>query len=408
MGALRAVYHGTARQATLRELTRTYQNVVEDATRVMLRLKALFRARGIKAPGKNVYHPKYRAEWLAKLPDRGVRYRAETLYAQLDVLRELRPKVKTAMVAEARRDPAWPVLQSIPFLGPVRVALLLATMRTPWRFRTKRNLWAYCGLAVVSFSSSDYTLVDGRPMRRRRAPMTRGLNRNHNRVLKDVFKSAATAATGRPGPLQDFYQVSGDDRSRDARGTRTRDAHPQARGTHPTTLENRRTLRSNEADDASALASGSTRPRCGAFASSTALGSRTRVRGAVSTESFALPAVTPRHSPTLRPSRRTRKSVRPAPGAESQIEPWFAERDPHACTRPPRIRSSRARRTMRKKTDPPAPRHQEASQSQPSGLIAKVQTLRRSEGEESALDNRSHRTDSEFCWRGPRGRKPKT
>jgi hypothetical protein len=37
--------------------------------------------------------------------------------------------------------------------------------------------------------------------------MTRGLNRNHNRLLKDVFKGAATAATGRPGPLQDFYHA---------------------------------------------------------------------------------------------------------------------------------------------------------------------------------------------------------
>jgi hypothetical protein len=37
--------------------------------------------------------------------------------------------------------------------------------------------------------------------------MTRGLNRNHNRVMKDLFKGAATAATGRPGPLQDFYHV---------------------------------------------------------------------------------------------------------------------------------------------------------------------------------------------------------
>ena len=43
-------------------------------------------------------------------------------------------------------------------------------------------------------------------MRRRRAPLTRGLNRNHNRVLKDVFKGAAAAATARPGPLHDWYQ----------------------------------------------------------------------------------------------------------------------------------------------------------------------------------------------------------
>jgi len=204
-GGLRAVYHGSPRHATLRELTRTYQNVVDDATRVMQRLKALFRARAIKTAGKRVYHPRNREEWLAKLPDHGVRFRAETLYAELDVLREMRPKVKAAMITEARRDPAWPVLLSIPFFGPVRVALLLATLRTPWRFRTKRNLWSYSGLAVVSHSSSDYTLVNGRPVRRRRAPMTRGLNRNHNRVLKDIFKGAAAAATGRPGPLQDFY-----------------------------------------------------------------------------------------------------------------------------------------------------------------------------------------------------------
>lgn len=205
LGALRAVYHGSPDRTVLRELTRTYQNVVEDSTRVKLRLKALFRARAIKAPGRGVYHPRNRAEWLAKLPDRGVRYRAEVLYTQLDVLRELRPGVKAAMVAEARRDPAWSVLTSIPFLGPVRVAQLLATMRTPWRFRTKRHLWAYSGLAVVTYSSADYRFVDGRPVRSRRAPMTRGLNRNHNRVLKDVFKGAATAATVRPGPLQDLY-----------------------------------------------------------------------------------------------------------------------------------------------------------------------------------------------------------
>jgi len=204
-GALRAVYHGSADRATLKELTRTYRNLVEDATRVMLRLKALFRARGIATAGTAVYHSRHRARWLAQLLEDRRTIPAEALYAGLDVLRKLRPKAKAVMVTEARQDPAWPVLRTIPFLGPVRVALLLATMQTPWRFRTKRHLWAYAGLAVVTRSSADYTLVAGQAVRRRRAPMTRGLNRNHNRVLKDVFKGAATAATARPGPLQDFY-----------------------------------------------------------------------------------------------------------------------------------------------------------------------------------------------------------
>ena len=204
-GDLRAVFHGSSHALGLKELARAYQNLVEDSTRVMLRLKALFRARAIKTPGQSVYHPKQRLQWLERLPDPGGRLRAKTLWAQLDVLRSLRPPAKQAMIAEARRDPAWSILRSIPFLGPVRVALLLATLQTPWRFRGKRNLWAYAGLAVVTHSSADYEFEDGHPVRRRRPPMTRGLNRNHNRLVKSLFKGAATAASARPGPLQDWY-----------------------------------------------------------------------------------------------------------------------------------------------------------------------------------------------------------
>jgi transposase len=205
-GGLRAVYHGSPERAVLREVARNYRNVVDDRRRVMLRLKALFRARAIRTPGAGVYQPRERAEWLRKLENRGARLRAETLYAELDLLRALHGKARAALVAQARRDPAYPLLRTIPFLGPVRVAQLLATLQTPWRFRTKRNLWAYAGLAVVTRSSADYEFVDGRPVRRRRAPLTRGLNANHNRIVKDIFKSAAAAATGRPGPLRDFYQ----------------------------------------------------------------------------------------------------------------------------------------------------------------------------------------------------------
>jgi len=204
-GGLRAVYHGSGHRAALKELARTYENAVEDTTRTMLRLKALFRARAIRTPGREVYEPEGRAEWLAKLPERGARFRAESLSRQLDVLKEIRQQAKAAMLAEARKDLAWERLRSIPFLGPVRVALLLAVLQTPWRFPTKRNLWAYAGFAVVTHSSADYALEGGRVVRRRRAPLTRGLNRNCNRRVKDLFKAAASAAAARPGPLQEFY-----------------------------------------------------------------------------------------------------------------------------------------------------------------------------------------------------------
>ena len=53
-GTLRAVFHGTSNVLTLKELVRSYNNLVEDATRVMQRLKALFRARAIHTRGTGV------------------------------------------------------------------------------------------------------------------------------------------------------------------------------------------------------------------------------------------------------------------------------------------------------------------------------------------------------------------
>src|SRR3989449_11771157 len=138
-GALRAVYHGSADHATLQELTRTYRTLVEDATRVMLRLKALFRARAIPTRGTTVYQARARGQWLAQLADRGARFRAEALYAELDVLRKLRPKAKAAMVTEARRGPAWPRPRTSPVLGPGRGARVPGPMQTPPRVRTQRH-----------------------------------------------------------------------------------------------------------------------------------------------------------------------------------------------------------------------------------------------------------------------------
>ena len=140
LGAVKSVYHGASGMLTLKELVRCYVNLVDDSTRVMLRIKALFRARAIPTPGTSVYRVSNRGAWLAKIESRGARMRAASLLWQLDSLLELRPKAKADMIAEARRQPGWKVLRSIPFFGPARVALLLAIMATPFRFRTKRQL----------------------------------------------------------------------------------------------------------------------------------------------------------------------------------------------------------------------------------------------------------------------------
>lgn len=205
LDAVQTVYHDVESVALLKEYVRSYTMLVQDATRTMYRIKSVFRSRGVRVRGVSVFGRRERQRWLDQLDSAGSRFRVEQLLTELDAVQELRERAKAKMIAEARRQSGWRTLRSIPFFGPIRTAYLLAIIVSPFRFRTKRQLWPYCGLAVVTRSSGEEEFAGGRLKKRRHVVATRGLNRNHNGLLKYVFKGAALAATLRPGPLRDFY-----------------------------------------------------------------------------------------------------------------------------------------------------------------------------------------------------------
>ena len=204
-GMLRAVYHGENGLRALRELARSYEVVSKDLKRVMNRLKALYRAWGIPCTGTQVYSRRHREQWLKKIREAGVRRRAELFYQQLDGLQVLRRTVRGELLAESRKHQAVKVLRQIPFIGSLRAAQLVALMQTPHRFRSKRQLWTYSGLAVETHDSAQYRYVDGQLQRSKKQQQVRGLNQNHNHAMKEIFKSAALSATGRAGAFQDCY-----------------------------------------------------------------------------------------------------------------------------------------------------------------------------------------------------------
>src|SRR6266536_2526067 len=181
LGRLRAVYHGGQGTRALKELAQNYEALVKDNTRVKNRLKAIFRGRGISYEGREIYDYEQRAQlehWVAG--------------ARLQMLRE------------SRKQKAKKILEQIPTLGEISVAQLIATVDTPFRFRSKRQFWTYCGLAVVRHTSADYQFAQGELRRRAKPGPTRGLNRNYNRRLKRLFKSAALAGSSK-GPFKPYY-----------------------------------------------------------------------------------------------------------------------------------------------------------------------------------------------------------
>jgi Transposase len=86
MNELNPVYHAEHGVRALKGLARSYIIITRDLTRVMSRLKAIYRSWGIPCAGQRVYALRYRAEWLAKISGAGVRRRAEFYYQQFDAL----------------------------------------------------------------------------------------------------------------------------------------------------------------------------------------------------------------------------------------------------------------------------------------------------------------------------------
>ncbi len=165
--------------------------LVSDTVRVQARVKALYRSRGILVTGLNVYGVRHREEWQKQLPS-SIQTRATRLYEYLDFLLEQKKQAETDLLREAKKHPIAKILETAPGFGPIRAARLVPIVVTPHRFRTKRQFWSYCGLGIVTRSSSDWVQTADGAWIRARVPQTRGLSRQHNHFLKSIFKGAAT------------------------------------------------------------------------------------------------------------------------------------------------------------------------------------------------------------------------
>ncbi len=162
----------------------------------------------------------------------------------------LRREARRAVMVECHKHEAAKLLRAIPYLGPMRAAVLIGRVQTPYRFRSKRQFWAYCGLGLETRSSADYVerWTDLRP---RKPVCIRGLNLNHNHDLKNVFKSAATTASAMQGPFpRSTKYASGQG---NAAGHGPADAGAQDRRDCLESLEERRTVQRRATEAASSV-----------------------------------------------------------------------------------------------------------------------------------------------------------
>ena len=127
---------------------------------------------------------------------------------QLDELEPLRQEAEAQLLKEIKAHPIIRTLSTAPGMGRIRTAQVVAIVANPHRFRTRRQFWTYCGLGIVTQSSSDWVQTKAGNWVRAATQQTRGLSRKRNPLLKSVFKGAATTVIMqlRDHPLHTDYQ----------------------------------------------------------------------------------------------------------------------------------------------------------------------------------------------------------
>jgi hypothetical protein len=200
------VFKPTTQYRALREAARAYGVAVKEQTRAKNRFRSLLRSRGISKLDATVYEPTTRSQWLGKLPS-AYRRRAQWLGQQVDSTTQAYELAETWLKEEAKKCPEVQRLKTVPGLGDVRAAQIVALVVTPHRFRTTRQFWSYCGLGIVTRGSSEWTRNsgDGRWQHVQSNVQTRGLNLNRQPLLKAIFKGAATVVLARPNPLREHF-----------------------------------------------------------------------------------------------------------------------------------------------------------------------------------------------------------
>ena len=201
------VFKAPQRFTRLRQAVRAHRVAVREMVRAKNRLKAQYRARGVRELSDQVYDGEKRVSWLRKLtgPHRDL---AELMSLQLDAAVQAHERAEKWLLAEAKQVPDVALLHTVPGLGPIRASQIVSVVVVPERFRTKRQFWSYCGLGIEIRSSSDWK-KDGFTggLVRRSKSQSRGLTRKRNALLKEVFKGAAQRVICMNGqPLRADYE----------------------------------------------------------------------------------------------------------------------------------------------------------------------------------------------------------
>ena len=181
-GYIKEIYHPGGEHRRFKELVLHHHDLVKAQTRVKNKLKAKFRQNGISCRGQTVYQEENNERWLGKLPQcKKLEWQVKCLWEQLKLLEGQIQTTKQKLAFASKKYPEVGRFQKVKGIGLINAVTICAIISTPHRFADKKKLWGYAGLGIVKRQSSDKVYSER-------------LTQDYNRLLKNVFKSAAQSA----------------------------------------------------------------------------------------------------------------------------------------------------------------------------------------------------------------------
>jgi transposase len=200
LGELKRVYHPEDdERAVFKAAVQQYLDFRDQEVKLKHKLKAKFRGWGVhQIEGTEVYNPKKREEFLARVKHKAVEHQLRRLYVMLETAVEMQKLALDESVHLARGYPEIPEFKKLPGVGDVGALVFDAYIQMPHRFPHKSCLYRYCQLAVTDRSS------DGKPLGYKR------LDRAGNSELKAMSYRAFLSAmrVKRDNEVRRYYQQS--------------------------------------------------------------------------------------------------------------------------------------------------------------------------------------------------------
>ncbi len=304
------VYHGETGVRTLKELARSYLALTRDLTRVMNRLKALYRSWAIPCAGSGCTHRAIARNGWPRSPKPACVAGPRSTTSSWTPCGRCASKCDEICWRKPGNTGAMKLLRQIPSIGPIRAALLIALMQTPHRFRTKRQLWAYCGLALKTSTSGEYRFVRGPTETLQEIP-------GHSRAQRQPQSRSEKYLQGCSDPgrcrtADRFRSSTPPGRPRDEADDGAPHPGAQDRGHHFDRLEERSAFRRRTSETTSSLSVCEDRPSLDSFRVMAGRffrrsGSRVSIHKPVRRRCASAPSL----SRNPMPPRTTRKSDRP-------------------------------------------------------------------------------------------------